>query len=194
MRDKVSARFQKLHQNSPYDTPWPVRVRLGIALWHLVWLFLFRPSPKPCKGWRLFLLRLFGCRVEGRPFVSPSAIIKMPWNLTLQDHACLGPGSEAYNLAPLTLNARSVVAQQAYLCGGTHDFSDPNLSLVLGEILVGEDAFIGARAFILPGITIGQGAIVGAGSVVTKDVEPWNIVAGNPAKPIGKRELRRTVE
>jgi hypothetical protein len=59
-----------------------------------------------------------------------------------------------------------------------------------GPIVVGADVFIGAKAFVLPGVVIGDGAVVGAAAVVTRDVEPWTIVAGNPAKPIGQRVLR----
>jgi putative colanic acid biosynthesis acetyltransferase WcaF len=176
------------HQPDAYTSPWSLRVRLGVALWGMVWLFLFRPTPKPLSPWRLFLLRLFGCRVSGRPFVSESAVIKMPWNLTLEDRACLGPGCEVYNLAPVVLHARCTVAQQAYLCCGTHDLTKPNLPLVVGPIEVGADAFLGARAFVLPGVTIGEGAVVGACGVVTRDVPAWTIVAGNPAKTIGIRD------
>jgi acetyltransferase-like isoleucine patch superfamily enzyme len=56
----------------------------------------------------------------------------------------------------------------------------------LGEeaVYIDDDVWIGAMSIILKGVTIGEGAIVGAGSVVTKDVPPWAIVAGNPAKII----------
>ena len=158
-----------------------------MALWGMVWLLLFRPTPKPLNPWRVFLLRLFGCRVTGQPFVSQSAVVKMPWLLTLEDRSCLGPQSEVYNLAPVVLRARSTVAQQAYLCCGTHDFTRTNLPLVVGAIEIGADVFVGARAFILPGVVIGEGAVVGACAVVTRDVTPWTIVAGNPARIVGER-------
>ena len=57
-----------------------------------------------------------------------------------------------------------------------------------GDVVIGDRAWIGYRAIILPGITIGEGAVVGAGAVVTKDVAPHTIVAGNPAREIGRRE------
>jgi putative colanic acid biosynthesis acetyltransferase WcaF len=184
-------RFKAFSQVSAYDSPWPRSLRLKLFVWEVVWLVFFRPTPKPLSRWRVWLLRQFGCRVQGQPFVAPSTIIKMPWNLTLEDRACLGPQSEVYNLAPVTLHAGCTVAQQAYLCAGTHDFSLPNLPLVVGEIVVGADAFIGARAFLLPGVRVGDGAVVGACAVVTKDVPAWTVVAGNPARPIGRREVVR---
>ncbi len=84
----------------------------------------------------------------------------------------------------------ATVAQEAYLCTGTHDFSDSSFQLITKKITIENNAFIGVRAMIMPGITIGPNAIVGAQSVVTKNVETSQIVAGNPACEIGQRESR----
>jgi acetyltransferase-like isoleucine patch superfamily enzyme len=54
-------------------------------------------------------------------------------------------------------------------------------------VVIGADVWVGARAIVLPGVTIGEGAVVGAGAVVTKDVDPYAIVAGVPARRIGER-------
>jgi acetyltransferase-like isoleucine patch superfamily enzyme len=56
-----------------------------------------------------------------------------------------------------------------------------------GVVTIGDHAWIGFRAIVLPGISIGEGAVVGAGAVVTRDIPPFTIVAGNPARPIGVR-------
>jgi putative colanic acid biosynthesis acetyltransferase WcaF len=152
---------------------------------------LFRPTPKFLNPWRVLLLRLFGAKVSGRPFVDSSAVVKMPWNLVLEDRACLAPRSEVYNLATVILRARCTVAQEVYLCAGTHDFSTSDLPLVVGEISVGEDAFLCARVFVLPGLVIGEGAVVGACSVVTRDLPAWTICAGNPCRPVKPRVFAR---
>lgn len=181
-------RLETKTQADAYSSPWSMRTRLGGALWSLTWLLLARPTPKPLSPWRVLLLRLFGAKVTGRPFVASSATVKFPWNLTLEDRACLAPDSEVYNLGPCILRARSTVTQRVYLCGGSHDLTHPALPLVTGTIEIGADAFVGAQSLVLPGIAIGEGAVVGAGSVVTKDVAPWTVVAGNPAREIGRRE------
>jgi acetyltransferase-like isoleucine patch superfamily enzyme len=67
---------------------------------------------------------------------------------------------------------------------GTHDWSD----VAKSPIRIGRGAWIGARVLILKGVTIGEGAIVGMGSVVTKDVAPFTVVAGNPARLIKELE------
>jgi maltose O-acetyltransferase len=68
-----------------------------------------------------------------------------------------------------------------------HDPQSPKFADRGGEVVIGDRAWIGYRAIIFPGIKIGEGAVVGAGAVVTKDVAPFTIVAGNPARPIGQR-------
>jgi putative colanic acid biosynthesis acetyltransferase WcaF len=181
-------RIHVLRQENAFASPWPVGTRLRLAIWGFVRVMLFRPTPKPLTRWRVFLLRLFGATVRGQPFVSESAIVKMPWLLTLEDRACLGPNSEVYNLGRVTLGPRCTVSQQAYLCGGTHDFRNPTFPLVVGDIVIGADVFVGARAFILPGVTVGDGAVIGACAVVTKDVAPWTVVAGNPARVVSLRD------
>lgn len=68
-----------------------------------------------------------------------------------------------------------------------HDPQSPDFEDRGGPVVIGDRAWIGYRAMILPGVTIGEGAVVGAGAVVTRDVEPFAIVAGNPARKIGTR-------
>ena len=82
----------------------------------------------------------------------------------------------------------ATVAQEAYLCTGTHDFNDSSFQLITKKITIEDSAFIGVRAMIMPGITIGKNAIVGAQAVVTKNVPDNEIFAGNPARKISRRK------
>lgn len=182
------ARFHTFRQDSAYRSPWSLKVRLGVALWKLVHAVLWRPTPQPLNAWRLMLLRTFGARIQGRPYVSPTSFVRIPWQFSMEDRACLGDHAEVYNLGDVTMKARCTLAQHGYLCGGTHDLSTPALPLMTAPIVVGADAFIGAKALVLAGVVIGDGAVIGAGSVVTKDMPAWTICAGNPCKPIKPRE------
>ena len=105
----------------------------------------------------------------------------------MMHRACLGECANAYSLGKIEILEGATVAQEAYLCTGTHDFNVSSLQLITKPIMVGKNAFIGARAMILPGVSIGKQAIVGAMSVVSKDVSDHQIVAGNPATKIGER-------
>ncbi|MEO5718616.1 MAG: DapH/DapD/GlmU-related protein [Chthoniobacterales bacterium] len=174
-------------QNSQFDSPWPMQERLLRQLWEFCWLVFCAWTPKPANAWRLFWLRVFEAKIEGTPFVHSRARISVPWKLTLHDRACLGDRANANSLGEIEIGARAVVAQEVYLSTGSHDFTHPSLPLVVAKITIGEDAFIGARAFVLPGITIGARALVGACSVVTKDVPEDVIAAGNPCRVLRLR-------
>jgi len=153
-----------------------------MLLWGACWTIFCAWTPKPLNRWRLFWLKTFGAKLDGTPFVHQRARIQIPWNLTLHDRACLGDRANAYTLGEIEIGPRTVIAQEAYLCTGTHDLNDPRWPLQVAKITVGADVFIGARAFIMPGITIGDHAVVGACSLVHKDVQPRTVVSGNPAK------------
>ena len=71
-----------------------------------------------------------------------------------------------------------------------HDIESPKFETKGAQVIIKDNAFIFSNALIMPGVTIGEGAIVLAGSVVTKDVEPWTIVGGNPAKLIKMRKQK----
>ena len=108
----------------------------------------------------------------------------MPWNIALRHLSCIGDGANLYSLAFIDVGEEAVIAQEAYLCTGTHLFEIAGMPLAMKGIRIGKRAFVGARVFVLPGITIGEGAIVGACSVVTRDIRAFTRNAGNPCRPI----------
>jgi putative colanic acid biosynthesis acetyltransferase WcaF len=112
----------------------------------------------------------------------------MPWNLNVADYAAIGDDALIYNLGLITIEARATISHRAHLCAGTHDYAKADFPLLRPPIAIGEQAWICADAFVGPGVTIGEGAIVGACAVAVKDVAPWTIVAGNPAKFAKRRE------
>ena len=177
----------KIHRN-PYKSPWSIWVQIVLILWRLSWLILCYWTPKYFNPWRLLVLKIFGAKLKGLPFIHSSARIQIPWNLRMDHRACLGEKTNAYSLGKIDIHKGATIAQEAYLCTGTHDFSDPALQLIVKKITIEANAFIGARAMILPGVKVGKNAVVGAMSVVTKDVPSDQIVAGNPAKEIGIRK------
>ncbi|WP_201787918.1 hypothetical protein [Syntrophotalea acetylenica] len=151
---------------------------------------LFSYSPRPLFAWRAFLLRLFGAKVGRNVHIYNSANIYFPWNLEIGDHSAIGENAYIYNLGHVIIGNKTTISQRAHLCAGTHDFSDPALPLLKPPIVIDHQAWICADAFVGPGVKVGEGAIVGARAVVTRDVDPWVIVAGNPAVFIKRREMK----
>lgn len=163
------------------------RIRSRRLVWSLVWLFLYRPSPRPFHAWRRLLLRLFGARIARNAVPYAGARVWAPWNLTMEEYSCLSDGVDCYCVAPITLGRHSTVSQYGYLCSASHDYRDPTMPLVTAPIVIGAEAWVAADVFIGPGVSIGEGAVVGARSTVTRDVAPWTVVAGSPPVVRGER-------
>jgi len=160
------------------------RNKLARVVWGVTWRLLFRPSPKLMHGWRRFLLRCFGARIGVGAHPYPTAWVWAPWNLEMGDNSCLADGVDCYSVALIQLGRSSLVSQRAFLCGATHDYTDPAFPLVPKPITIADGAWVAAEAFIGPGVTVGEGAVVGARACVTQDVEPWTVVVGNPARMV----------
>jgi maltose O-acetyltransferase len=87
----------------------------------------------------------------------------------------------------VTISDYVVINDGVTLITGSHDPDSADYRFLSSSIVVEDYAWIAMNATVLPGVTIGKGAIVGAGSVVTKNVGPYEIVAGNPARKIRDR-------
>lgn len=184
-----STRDDGVHQGEKW--PYPARIYMLRLLWRIAYYAVWKFCPKrSCL--RPMLLRLFGANASLHVSMAASVWIEMPFDLTIGRWVALGPGVVLYNLGGLKIGNHTTISQNAYLCGGTHDYTNPVLPLIRKPIVIGQHVWIAAGAFIGPGVTIGDGAVIGARAVVMKDVAPWTIVAGNPAKYIKSRVMRNT--
>jgi putative colanic acid biosynthesis acetyltransferase WcaF len=171
-----------------YRNKLPLNHKIQRFIWNLVWQILVRPLPRNTgRVWVLFLLRLFGAKVHRTANVYSSVKVYAPWNLEMQEHSCLAPEVDCYNVAKILLGPHSSVSQKTFLCTASHDITKKSFRLVSKPIILEKNTWIGASSFIGMGVTVGQGAVVGATSSVYKDVERWTVVGGNPAKFIRKR-------
>jgi putative colanic acid biosynthesis acetyltransferase WcaF len=96
---------------------------------------------------------------------------------------------DCYSVSPIQIGNKVTVSQRAFLCSASHDISSLSRPLIHSPIVIKEHAWVCAEAFVGAGITIAEGAVVGARSVVTRDVEAWAVVAGNPAKFVKTRVI-----
>ena len=160
-------------------------------LWTIVWTLLARPLPRSIGcGWKRFLLRLFGAKIDSTAVIYSSAKVYYPANLVMERNTCLASDVNCYNVNLVVIKKYATVSQGAYLCPGSHDITNSLNPMISAPIIIGERAWIAVDAFIGMGVTIGQGAVVGARAAVFKDVEPWTVVGGNPAKFIKKRIIK----
>lgn len=167
--------------------------QLTRLLWTIVWGIFARPFPRSLgSGWKRFLLRLFGAKIASTAVVHSSAKIYFPANLIMEEYSCLASEVNCYNVALIKIGANTTISQGTHLCTASHDITNALNPLIFAPIIIEDQAWIAADVFVAMGVTIRQGAVVGARTAVFKDVEPWMVVGGNPAKIIKKRILKNT--
>ena len=129
-----------------------------------------------------------GCAKIGQQnFVYPSCKIWAPWLLVTSDVVTIGPGVEIYNPGGAEIGHHAILSQDAYLCGATHDYNQFAFTYLKKPIIIEPYVWICAKAVVLPGAICMEGSVLGAASVVAKNMEPWMVYAGNPAKPVKER-------
>lgn len=137
------------------------------------------------------LIRLYGLRNADPRFLATFGLRHIAKDVKLGAWSYVGPGSIIY--PKVSIGRYTFLANDVLIIGGDHNFRNPDLPIPFAgreELLptnIGEDVWIGARSIIMTGLAIGDGAIVAAGAVVTKDIPPYEIWAGIPAKKIGMR-------
>ena len=160
-------------------------------IWNIVSKIFFRPFvSKFFNPWRMFLLKVFGAKIHKTAGAYATCNIWAPWNLELARNAWLGPYVKCYNVSRVIIEENATVSQYSYLCTASHDITDPKHELIAAPIVISKNAWVGADAFIGMGVAVGEGAVVGARAAVFKDVEPWTVVGGNPAKYLKKRKYK----
>lgn len=152
---------------------------------HLPWYTLRMVYLKSILGIRIGkgVAVHMGCFITGR-------------SISIGDHTVINRRCHLDGRGGLRIGRNVSISPDCALISLGHDPNSPDFVAVPGPVAVGDYAWLGARALVLPGVEMGEGAIAGAGSVVTRDVAPYSIVAGVPARRIGerKRGLRYTLE
>jgi acetyltransferase-like isoleucine patch superfamily enzyme len=179
-----------------FETRWPGLVRAATDRLRAI-------------GWRLR-----GARLGGKTRIGSRCMIDQPWLLStglrvqiehnvfikivardakvsIGEHTFVGTGTVLDAAQAIEIGDHVLIAPGCFISDHTHRHGAPLLIDAQGSevhaVRICHGAWLGAHAVVLPGVTIGEGAIVGAGAVVTSDVQPNSIVAGVPARAIGKR-------
>lgn len=178
-------------QPEPYKECLPLSNKLKRLVWNITALLLFRPFAGPLFWkWRNVVLKCWGAKIGANSKVNASAKIWAPWNLVIGDFTAIGAGAKCYNPGKITIGSKAIISQGAYLCTASHNIYNKDNPLITAPIYIESFAWVAADAFVGMGVTIGQGAVVGARAAVFKDVEPWTVVGGNPAKVLKKRIVK----
>ena len=174
----------------------PKREKIAERFWEFLRPIVFGVSPWFARRWRLLWVRLAarfyrgGGSYSSSVSLSRTSRIEYPWNVQIDNMSSIGANAWVYALDKIMIGKNCCIGEEVKLITGSHDVSSCRFDLVTKPIVIEDNVWVATGAMILPGVTIGEGAVVAAGAVVVKDVEPWTVVGGNPAKVIKKRVIR----
>lgn len=175
--------------NPVQTTPFSFKLKLKIHIWKIINSTFFRWTPNQIKMPRIFILRLFGAKLAKTVNINRTAVIDLPWNLTMGHLSSLGENSWAYCLDKIDIGEKCCIGKDVYLITGSHSIQSPEFPMVTHPIKIKDCCWVATGSYILPGVTLAEFSVVGAKSLVVKDTQSFDIVGGNPAKFIKKRVM-----
>lgn len=171
----------------------PLRLKLALSRWYWNWkdardYFIEITGLFPSHAVRMLLYRrVFGVVVGETTSVHRRCRFYRPTGVQIGRHTVINREVMLDGRMGLVIGDSVSISEGTAIFTLEHDPNSVSFENRGAAVRVGDFVFLGARAMILPGVTIGEGAVVAAGAVVTKDVEPYTIVGGVPAKLIGER-------
>ena len=145
-------------------------------------------SSFPSQTIRIMFLRYMGAHIAKGAAVYGGCEYRNPAGLTIGLGSSIGHRALLDARKGLTIGKNVTLATEVMIWSLQHDYNDLNFASIGGPVVIGDYAWLGSRCLILPNVIIGEGAVVAAGAVVTKNVAPYTIVGGIPAKIIADRK------
>jgi putative colanic acid biosynthesis acetyltransferase WcaF len=163
------------------------RSRGVFIIWYLLkCVFFLSPLPWPSQL-KSSLLRLFGAEIGRGVYWKPRINIHIPWKLKVGNYTWIGEEVCIINFAPVTIGSHCCLSQRAFLCSGNHDYRSPDMGYRHAPIVVEDGVWIGAGAFVAPGVTVGTDAVITAMSLASRSLDPGWVYGGQPCKPLRLR-------
>lgn len=165
----------------------------------LKYIYLYTINLIPCKHdsklnmlKSIFLKNIFkscGTNINIRPNIK----FVIGKNISIGDYSGIGEKSFIQDIGEIHIGNNVLMGPEVMIFTANHNISRQQLIRLQGytvkKVIISDDVWIGSRSIILPGVEIGKGAVIAAGAIVTKNVEPYAIVGGNPARVIKFREV-----
>jgi len=158
-------------------------------LWYFTNMFIFKTMiPIPTKI-KLSILKIFGAKVGYGIVIKPNVNIKYPWFLEIGNNVWIGENVWIDNLANVKVGSDVCISQDAYLLTGSHNYKKKNFDLILGEIILEDGVWIGAKSVVCPSVICKSHSVLAVGSIATSNLDKFSIYQGNPAVKKRDREI-----
>jgi len=160
---------------------------IKIVLWYFTNMLFFKTTIPYPSLLKVSLLKIFGAKIGKRIVIKPHINIKYPWFLTIGDYCWIGEEVWIDNLAEVKIGNNVILSQGAYILTASHDYKKTEFDLKLGEIVLEDGVWIGAKAVVTSGVTCHTHSVLTVGSVATSNLAQYVVYQGNPAKQKRKR-------
>ncbi|MDB4117776.1 WcaF family extracellular polysaccharide biosynthesis acetyltransferase [Amylibacter sp.] len=161
--------------------------KIKIVLWSLASALFFRTSLPIPSVTKVIVLKLFGAKIGTEVVIKPSVHIKYPWKLRVGNYSWIGEHVWVDNLALVTIGDNCCLSQGSYILTGNHDFTSSTFDLMVSAVNIENEAWVGAKSVVCPGVTLHRASILTVGSIATKNLCELGIYQGNPAVKIKQR-------
>ena len=166
--------------------------RVKRATWYIFNMLFFKTN-FPFGALKITILRFFGAKIGRNVVIKPCVNIKYPWFLTIGDNTWIGENTWIDNLGKVSIGANVCISQGALLLCGNHNYKVASFDLMVGDIVLEDGVWIGAKSIVTGKVHCHSHAILTAGSVANKDLESYKIYQGNPAVFIRDRKMESTL-
>jgi putative colanic acid biosynthesis acetyltransferase WcaF len=157
--------------------------------WYMFNSILFNSYCLPINRLKSTILRLFGAKIGKKVVIKPGVNIKYPWLLEIGDYVWIGEGVWIDNLTNVTIGNNVCISQGAMLLTGNHNYKKRTFDLILGEIILEDGVWIGAKSTIGPGVVCGTHSILTMGAIAIHNMDAYSVYQGNPAQKTRDRKI-----
>ena len=160
------------------------------VFWYFTNIFFFKNPFVVSSRLKVFILKMFGAKVGNNVIIKPIVNIKYPWFLEIGSNVWIGEEVWIDNLTKVVIENNVCLSQGAMLLTGNHNYKKKEFDLILGEIVLKEGCWIGAKSVVCPGVTVGSHAILSVGSVTSSNLNPYTIYKSHECKTIRQRVIQ----
>lgn len=148
----------------------------------------------PFHTLRILMLRILKAKINWRVGLYRGFEIRSPWKLKIGRGSIVGHNALLDARMGLTIGSNVNISNEVMIWTLHHDYNDAGFAETGQQVVIEDYVWLCSRCVILPGVTVGKGAVVAAGAVVTRNVLPYTVVGGVPAKQIAKRNEQLTYD
>jgi putative colanic acid biosynthesis acetyltransferase WcaF len=175
--------------NPVQTTPYSKKYKIKVYLWKLINKTVFRVIPNQIRAPRVFLLNAFGARIAKSCFIHRNSNIEFPWNLSMGHLSSIGENATLRCADKINIGEKCTIGRNCYFLTGSHNIESLHFEQYTKPIIIEDGTWLTTDVYVMPGVTVGAFSVAYAKALISKDIPPYSVVGGIPAKIIKQRKF-----